>query len=67
MFGIWVFTSQGAPGSLVLKCGFLYWGEGGLPVDLASVWMLLGCFTLSISLPFACQGGRLTASGQWEC
>lgn len=22
MFGIWVFTSQGAHGSLVLKCGF---------------------------------------------
>lgn len=38
MFGIWVFTSQGAHGSLVLKCGSSMqcgsWG-GGTPMGLA--------------------------------
>lgn len=51
MFGIWVFTSQGAHGSLVLKCGSSMpcgswggpqWAQPGLDVEAAGL-LLRGC------------------------
>lgn len=66
MFGIWVFTSQGAHGSLVLKCGFSVLEGGGVLwawlVTLSPELHLdpARLFPQQVSLSFPCQGGRLT-------